>query len=73
MASTPKYAESSKKKLGTFAGVFTPGILTILGINLFLRVGYVVGAGQKGNRRIHKERPPIGARGNSALSWSIIA
>ncbi len=31
--------------LGTFAGVFTPSILTILGIILFLRVGFVVGAG----------------------------
>ncbi len=31
-------------KLGTFAGVFTPSILTILGIILFLRLGYVVGA-----------------------------
>ena len=30
-------------KLGTFAGVFTPSILTILGIILFRRVGYVVG------------------------------
>ncbi len=30
--------------LGTFAGVFTPSILTILGIILFLRLGYVVGA-----------------------------
>lgn len=29
--------------LGTFAGVFTPSILTILGIILFLRTGYVVG------------------------------
>lgn len=29
--------------LGTFAGVFTPSILTILGIILFLRLGYVVG------------------------------
>jgi len=28
--------------LGTFAGVFTPSILTILGIILFLRLGYVV-------------------------------
>jgi amino acid transporter len=32
-----------KKTLGTFAGVFTPSILTILGIILFLRTGYVVG------------------------------
>jgi len=30
-------------RLGTFAGVFTPSILTILGIILFLRLGYVVG------------------------------
>lgn len=29
--------------MGTFAGVFTPSILTILGLILFLRVGYVVG------------------------------
>lgn len=30
--------------LGTFAGVFTPSILTILGIILFLRMGYIVGS-----------------------------
>ncbi len=30
--------------LGTFAGVFTPSILTIIGIILFLRLGYVVGS-----------------------------
>jgi len=29
--------------LGTFSGVFTPSILTILGIILFLRLGFVVG------------------------------
>jgi len=29
--------------LGTFTGVFTPSVLTILGIILFLRMGYVVG------------------------------
>lgn len=29
--------------LGTFAGVFTPSILTILGLILFRRLGYVVG------------------------------
>lgn len=33
-----------KTKLGTFAGVFTPSILTILGIILFMRLGYIVGA-----------------------------
>lgn len=31
--------------LGTFSGVFTPSILTILGIILFRRLGYVVGQG----------------------------
>ena len=31
-------------QLGTFSGVFTPSILTILGIILFLRLGYVVGS-----------------------------
>ncbi len=30
--------------LGTFAGVFMPSILTILGIILFVRLGYVVGS-----------------------------
>ena len=35
--------DSHKGALGTFAGVFTPSILTILGIILFLRLGYVVG------------------------------
>lgn len=34
---------SSTGTLGTFAGVFTPSILTILGIILFLRMGFVVG------------------------------
>lgn len=47
MASHPEPAVDTHK-LRTFAGVFTPSILTILGIMLFLRLGYVVGsAGQK--------------------------
>ncbi|MDX1691492.1 MAG: amino acid permease [Acidimicrobiia bacterium] len=32
-----------RQGLGTFGGVFTPSILTILGIILFLRLGFVVG------------------------------
>ncbi len=44
-----EFTKSNSKKqptgtLGTFAGVFTPSILTILGIILFLRLGYVVGS-----------------------------
>jgi amino acid transporter len=38
--------------LGTFAGVFTPSILTILGIILFLRLGFVVGAAGLGRALI---------------------
>jgi len=44
---TPEQQEKSGK-LGTFAGVFTPSILTILGIILFLRLGYVTGSGGVG-------------------------
>ncbi|MBN2254973.1 MAG: Na-K-Cl cotransporter [Deltaproteobacteria bacterium] len=31
------------KKLGTFLGVFTPTVLTILGVIMYLRVGWLVG------------------------------
>lgn len=31
--------------LGTFGGVFTPSVLTILGLILFLRLGFVIGHG----------------------------
>ncbi len=46
MKQGPEDASASEKTAGTlgpFAGVFTPSILTILGIILFLRLGYVVG------------------------------
>ena len=33
----------SKKSLGTFDGVFTPSILTILGVIMYLKLGWVVG------------------------------
>ncbi len=36
-------SSTAKGRLGTFSGVFTPSILTILGIILFLRLAYVVG------------------------------
>ena len=34
---------ASKKKFGAFAGVFTPSILTILGVIMYMRMGWVVG------------------------------
>ncbi|MFC1671400.1 amino acid permease [Spirochaetota bacterium] len=34
---------SQHRKFGTFAGVFTPTILTILGVIMYLRLGWVVG------------------------------
>ena len=42
----------SVPKLGTFSGVFTPSVLTILGIILFLRLGYVTGAAGTGRALI---------------------
>jgi amino acid transporter len=36
-------AASPQGRFGTFAGVFTPTVLTILGIILYLRIGWVVG------------------------------
>ncbi|MDA3901155.1 MAG: amino acid permease [Spirochaetes bacterium] len=35
---------SQLKKFGTFSGVFTPAILTILGVIMYLRLGWVVGS-----------------------------
>ncbi|NNL76065.1 MAG: hypothetical protein HKO68_06995, partial [Desulfobacterales bacterium] len=44
MNKQPKSDTSDAKgTLGTFAGVFTPSVLTILGIILFLRLGFVIG------------------------------
>ena len=34
---------SSRRRFGTFEGVFTPTILTILGVIMYLRLGWVVG------------------------------
>jgi len=41
---TKEIHPSEGAKLGTFTGVFTPSILTILGIILFRRLGFVTGA-----------------------------
>lgn len=43
-AGTAKNTGGQGGTLGTFSGVFTPSVLTILGIILFLRLGYVVGS-----------------------------
>jgi solute carrier family 12 (sodium/potassium/chloride transporter), member 2 len=40
-------------KFGTFGGVFTPNLLTILGVIMFMRTGWVVGnAGLKESLQI---------------------
>lgn len=39
----PNQARNAAARFGTFGGVFTPNVLTILGIILFLRTGWVVG------------------------------
>ena len=38
-----KAASRSGYNFGTFTGVFTPSLLTILGLVLFLRLGFVTG------------------------------
>ena len=43
MASSESDVAPPAGRFGTFAGVFTPNVLTILGIILFLRTGWVVG------------------------------
>ncbi|MCB0196354.1 MAG: Na-K-Cl cotransporter [Anaerolineae bacterium] len=35
--------DAGVKKFGTFGGVFTPNVLTILGVIMYLRLGWVVG------------------------------
>ena len=34
---------SNQKKFGAFAGVFTPSLLTILGVIMYMRLGWVIG------------------------------
>ncbi|MEO1182789.1 MAG: Na-K-Cl cotransporter, partial [Cyanobacteria bacterium J06636_28] len=41
--SSSKVIEANSTGLGTFGGVFTPSILTILGVIMYLRFGWVVG------------------------------
>ena len=43
LASSPQEALRTPRKYGTFAGVFTPTLLTILGVIMYLRVGWVIG------------------------------
>ncbi|MEO1132179.1 MAG: Na-K-Cl cotransporter [Cyanobacteria bacterium J06639_1] len=42
-AAAPAAPSAGAAKLGTFGGVFTPSILTILGVIMYLRFGWVVG------------------------------
>ena len=34
---------ASQKKFGTFSGVLTPSLLTILGVIMYMRLGSIVG------------------------------
>lgn len=40
---SPGKADNGAKRFGAFGGVFTPSILTILGVVMYLRLGWVVG------------------------------
>ncbi len=42
-APTPSSDAGGSNQFGTFGGVFTPVVLTILGVIMFMRTGYVVG------------------------------
>ena len=53
MSTTSDRSPSNGAGLGTFGGVFTPSILTILGVIMYLRFGWVVGqAGLAGSLAI---------------------
>lgn len=39
----PTTSPASRQKMGTFGGVYTPSILTILGVIMYLRFGWIVG------------------------------
>ncbi|QEG41649.1 APC family permease [Roseimaritima ulvae] len=43
MSQTPGTRDEPNGRFGTFEGVFTPCVLTILGVIMFLRFGFVVG------------------------------
>ena len=43
MAAEPGEGGGSGVKFGTFLGVFTPSVLTILGVMMYLRFGWVIG------------------------------
>jgi len=43
MANATNEPASTARKFGTFGGVFVPNVLTILGVIMFLRTGWVVG------------------------------
>ena len=43
LGGSPQEAPPTPKKFGTFEGVFVPTLLTILGVIMYLRLGWVVG------------------------------
>jgi len=53
---TSPTVRATQANLGTFAGVFTPSILTILGIILCLRLGYLVVSAGLGRAEDYRQR-----------------
>ncbi len=45
MTTSKDNSSSQNNKFSTFGGVFTPSILTILGVIMFMRAGFVLGHG----------------------------
>lgn len=43
MAASPSHDPHTRTRFGTFGGVFTPNVLTILGVIMFLRFGQITG------------------------------
>ena len=50
MTSITELSGAPMRKTGTFGGVFAPTILSILGVLLYLRLGWVVGNAGLGER-----------------------
>ena len=50
---------ASQKKFGTFSGVLTPSLLTILGVIMYMRLGSVVGNSSSGIIEVQSFNKPV--------------